>query len=104
MHKSLSRSEIRFTESWKEQREGSRVGYYLLYTFSWGLVSTFVVFFLLMFLGGISIIPIAQDNKKIAVIVAVGFILGFCIALMVRYRNEKKYQRILKKIRKDGNE
>lgn len=103
MGESLSRSEIRFTESWREQRKGSKAGYYLLYTFSWGLVSTFIIFFLLMFLGGISIIPIAQDNKKITIIVGVGFILGFCIALLVRYRNEKKYQRILRKIGKEGD-
>ena len=53
-----------------------------------------------MFMGGISIIPIAQDNNKIILIVIAGFILGFTTALIVRARNEKRYQKILDKVRK----
>ena len=98
--KPISKSDIRFTESWKEQREGSKTGYYLLYTFSWGLAIIFIAFFLLMFMGGISIIPVAEDNSKIIFIVIAGFILGFIISLVVRARNEKKYRKILEKLRK----
>ena len=76
MSKPITKEDIRFTELWREQRKGSKIGYYLLYTFSWGLAIIFIVFFVLMFLGGISIIPIAQDNNKIVLIVVVGFILG----------------------------
>ena len=101
MSKPISKSDIRFAESWEEQRKGSKTGYFLLYTFSWGLAITFIIFFLLMFLGGISIIPVAQDNQKIIVIVVAGFFLGFCTAVVVRSRNERKYQKILKKARKD---
>ena len=99
MSKPVTKTDIRITESWREQRAGSKISYYLLYTFSWGLVIIFIVFFLLMFLGGISIIPIAQDNNKILLIVVAGFILGFITALIVRARNEKRYQRILDKVR-----
>jgi len=98
--KPVTKTDIRFTELWREQREGSKIGYYLLYTFSWGLVIIFISFFLLMFMGGISIIPIAQDNNKIVLIIIIGFILGFITALIVRARNEKRYQKILEKVRK----
>ena len=100
MGKPVTKTDIRFTELWREQREGSKIGYYLLYTFSWGLVIIFISFFLLMFMGGISIIPIAEDNNKIVLIIITGFILGFITTLIVRARNEKKYQRILDKVRK----
>ncbi|HTN05520.1 hypothetical protein [Agriterribacter sp.] len=98
--KPVTKEDIRFTELWREQREGSKIGYYLLYTFSWGLVIIFIIFFVLMFMGGISIIPIAQDNNKIVLIVIIGFILGFITALIVRARNEKRYQKILARVRK----
>lgn len=78
------------------------MGYYLLYTFSWGLAIIFISFFVLMFMGGISIIPIAQDNNKIALIVVIGFILGFVTTLIVRAGNEKRYQKILDKVRKES--
>ncbi|WP_152270104.1 hypothetical protein [Agriterribacter humi] len=100
MGKPVTKTDIRFTELWREQREGSKIGYYLLYTFSWGLVIIFISFFLLMFMGGISIIPIAQDNNKIVLIIIIGFILGFITTLIVRARNEKRYQKILDKVRK----
>lgn len=98
--KPVTKDDIRFTELWREQREGSKIGYYLLYTFSWGLVIIFIIFFVLMFMGGISIIPIAQDNNKIVLIVIIGFMLGFITALIVRARNEKRYQKILARVRK----
>lgn len=97
----VTKEETRFLELWKEQREGSKVGYYVLYTISWGMVSTFAVFFALMSLGGISIIPIAQDNMKILLIALAGIVAGFLITLLIRVRNEKKYQRILKKLEKN---
>ncbi|HRN56412.1 MAG TPA: hypothetical protein PLL71_08165 [Agriterribacter sp.] len=101
MSKPITKEDIRFTESWSEQRKGSKIGYYLLYTFSWGLAIIFISFFVLMFLGGISIIPVAGDNDKIALIVIIGFILGFITTLIIRTRNEKKYREILTKVRKD---
>lgn len=93
----LTKKDIRFIEFWKEQREGSKFKYYLLYTISWGMLVIFLTFFLLMFLGGISIIPIAQDNHKIAVIIITGLIIGFITALTSRFLNEKKYRKILDK-------
>jgi len=96
----LTKEETRFIALWKEQREGSKLGYYLLYTVSWGMVVTFVLFFALMSLGGISIIPIAQDNMKVLIIVLTGIVAGFFITLLIRTRNEKRYQRMLSKSEK----
>lgn|SRR5689334_18970570 len=99
----ISKEELRFVEFWKEQREGSKFKYYLLYTLGWGMPIVFLSFFIIMFLGGISIIPIAQDNQKIGLIVACGLLLGLAIAFIGRSRNEKKYQRILQKVRNNLN-
>lgn len=101
VNKPITKEDIRFMELWQEQRKGSKAGYYLLYTFSWGLAIIFIIFFILMFLGGISIIPIAEDNNKIVLIVAIGFILGFLTSLLTRGRNEKRFKQILSRVKKD---
>ncbi|MFT3701059.1 MAG: hypothetical protein QM802_01750 [Agriterribacter sp.] len=99
MSKQITKEELRFIEFWKEQREGSKAKYYLLYTIAWGFMVCLFSFFIIIFMGGISIIPIPQDNQKIAVIILIGLIAGFAIAFTGRRINEKKYQRILQKVR-----
>lgn len=99
MNNLVTKEELRFVDFWKEQRKGSKIKYYLLYGFSWGLMVTLFSFFLIMFLGGISIIPIAQDNHKIALIVIIGLMAGFLLAIISRQLNEKKFQKILAKVR-----
>ncbi|MGN6437068.1 MAG: hypothetical protein ACTHMM_11070 [Agriterribacter sp.] len=99
----VTKEELRFVEFWKEQREGSKFKYYLLYTISWGMLIVFLAFFIIMFLGGISIIPIAQDNYKVGLIVITGLLLGLIIAVISRSRNEKRYQKILQKARNNMN-
>ena len=84
-------------EFWQEQREGSPAKYYLLYTFAWGLMIGFLVFFGFMILGQISLIPLAADNYKIYFIVGLGFVFGFLITWFIRTRNEKRYKRLLEK-------
>ncbi len=97
----LSKKEIRFIEFWKEQREGSAVKYYLLYTIAWGLLIVFGLFFGLILIGKISMIPIPADNPKIAVILAVGFPAGFLCTWLIRSRNEKLYRKLLDKVKKN---
>ncbi len=97
----VSKEEIRFVDYWKEQRQGPLIKYYLLYSVSWGLMVTLFSFFIIMFLGGISIIPIAQDNYKIVAIVAAGLATGTGIAFVARHLNEKRYFRILDKVRRN---
>lgn len=97
--KHITKDELRFVEFWKEQREGSKMKYYLLYTLAWGLVVCLFAFFIIIFMGGISIIPIAKDNHKIAFIVGAGIIVGFIIAIISRILNERRYQKILEKVR-----
>lgn len=99
----VTKEELRFVEFWKEQREGSKFKYYLLYTISWGMLIVFLSFFIIMFLGGISIIPIAQDNYKVGLIVITGLLLGLVIAVISRSRNERRYQKILGKARNNLN-
>lgn len=99
MSKPVTKDELRFVEFWKEQREGSKVKYFLLYTLAWGFIVTLSSFFIIIFMGGISIIPIAKDNHKIAIIIGVGIVLGFIIAMLSRTLNEKRYQKILQKVR-----
>lgn len=99
MSKPVTKDELRFVEFWKEQREGPKIKYYFLYTLAWGFVVTLCSFFIIIFMGGISIIPIAKDNHKIAVIIAAGIFLGFIIAIISRRVNESRYQKILEKVR-----
>lgn len=100
MSKPISKKDIRFVELWSEQRKGSKIGYYLLYTFSWGMAIVFIAFFLFIFLGSISIIPIPEDNSKIVLIVIAGFVLGLITTFIIRTRNEKKYLNILSRVKK----
>jgi len=95
----LTREEIRFMEFWKEQREGSVAKYYLLYTIAWGLLIAFLTFFGFLILGKISLIPIAADNAKIAVLLGLGFTCGFFVTFITRSRNEKRYRKLLEKSR-----
>jgi len=97
--KLVTKDDLRFVDFWKEQRQGSKTKYYLIYTLAWSFVVCLSSFFIIIFMGGISIIPIAQDNYKIALIVGVGMVLGFIIALISRSLNEKRYQKILEKVR-----
>lgn len=99
LNKPVTKDELRFVESWKEQREGSRVKYYLLYTLAWGFVATLSSFFIIIFMGGISIIPIAKDNYKIALIIGVGIAVGFIIAVVSFNMNERRYQKLLERVR-----
>jgi capsular polysaccharide biosynthesis protein len=97
--KQITKDDIRFVEFWKEQRQGSKVKYYALYTIAWGFMVCLFSFFTIIFLGGISIIPIPQDNQKIAAIILVGLVIGFFTAFINRWLNERRYQRILEKVR-----
>ncbi|PWT98818.1 MAG: hypothetical protein C5B52_11520 [Bacteroidetes bacterium] len=89
-------------EFWQEQREGSPLKYYLLYTIAWGLLTGFLVFFGFMILGQISLIPLAADNNKVYIIVALGFVCGFLITWITRTRNEKRYRKLLDKSGKNN--
>jgi hypothetical protein len=97
--KPVTKEDLRFIEFWKEQRAGSKFKYYLLYTVAYGAIAGLFTFFAVIFLGGISIIPVAQDNRKVAVIVILGLVAGFLITVIGRSINEKRYQKILRKVR-----
>jgi uncharacterized membrane protein len=99
LSKPITKEDIRFIDFWKEQRKGSVAKYYFIYTLAWGFVVCLSSFFFIIFMGGISIIPIAQDNYKVALVISIGIISGFIIALISRKFNEKRYQKILEKVR-----
>ncbi len=97
----VTKDEIRFIDYWKEQRKGSKIKYHLLYSVGWGLLVALFSFFIIMFLGGISIIPIAQDNHKILIIIGAGLIVGVIITFVSWYLNEKRYFKILERVRRN---
>jgi len=99
--KVVTKEDIRFVEYWKEQRKGSRFKYHLIYSIAWGFIVGLFSFFIIMFLGGISIIPIAQDNHKIVVIVAAGLVTGTIITFITWQVNERRYFKILDKVRRN---
>lgn len=97
----VTKDDIRFVDYWKEQRKGSKIKYHLLYSIGWGMLVALFSFFIIMFLGGISIIPIAQDNHKIVAIVVTGLAVGTIITFASWYLNEKRYFKILDKVRRN---
>ena len=84
MSKPVTKEDLRFIEFWKEQRAGSKFKYYLLYTVAYGAIAGLFTFFIVIFLGGISIIPVAQDNRRVALIVILGLVAGFFITVIGR--------------------
>lgn len=92
-----TREEERFLEFWKEQREGSLVKYYLLFTFARGLLYSALLMFGSILTARVSVVPLAKDNYKIAIILCIGFSIALVTAIVVRTRNERRYKRLIER-------
>lgn len=90
----------RFIENWKDQRKGSRLGYYLIYIIGWSIVSFFVLFFLsklftnLWETGGKSLVYI---------FIAISLVASFLITHLTYTRNEKKLHRLSEEYKEELN-
>ncbi len=96
----MKAADRRFIENWKDQRKGSRFGYYLTYIIGWSVVSFFVLFFLsklftnLWETGGKSLVYIFA---------AIAFIAAFLITHLTYSGNEKKLHRLIEEYKEELN-
>lgn len=96
----MTNSERRFVEQWREQKSGPRWKYYLLFSVAWTVVSFLVIFFLtklftqLWETGGANLIYI---------LIAISIVTGIACTHISYVNNEKRYQGILQKEKKDLN-
>jgi hypothetical protein len=96
----MTNSERRFVEQWREQKSGPRWKYYLLFSLAWSVVSFLVIFFLTKLFtqlwenGGADLIYI---------LIAISILSGIGWTHISYVNNEKRYQSILQKEKKDLN-
>jgi phosphotransferase system glucose/maltose/N-acetylglucosamine-specific IIC component len=95
----LSKKEERFIREWTFQRSGSRVAFILMYTLGWTIIFHLTGIVLSYFLT-------VLDSKVIDLIIgiAAAFLVGFLITLVMYYRNECKFLRLLQKRNESGEE
>lgn len=92
----ITRSEIRFIEQWREQKSGPKWKYYLLFSIAWTVVAFLVIFFLaksftnLWETGGPGLIYI---------FLILAAVIGIVSTHLTYTINEKKYRKILEKIK-----
>jgi hypothetical protein len=96
----MTNSERRFVEQWREQKSGPRWKYYLLFSLAWSVVSFLVIFFLTKLFtqlwenGGADLIYI---------LIGISILSGIGWTHISYVNNEKRYQSILQKEKKDLN-
>jgi hypothetical protein len=95
----LTNEERRFVEHWREEKSGPRWKFYALFTMAWSIVSFLVIFFLTKLFtqlwenGGANLIY---------VLIAVAVISGLASTHFSYRLNEKKYRKILGKMKEDA--
>lgn len=96
----MKAADRRFIESWKDQRKGSRFGYYLTYIVGWSIVSFFVLFFLsklftnLWETGGQSLVYI---------FIVISLVTAFLVTHFTYTGNEKKLHRLMEEYKEELN-
>lgn len=84
----------RFMAYWKDQRQGSRAGYYAIYTLGWGAV----IFFILFFLAKIFTNLWETGGPYLAIIfIAIALILSFLVTHYTWKKNEKRLHALMQK-------
>lgn len=83
----------RFMAYWKDQRGGSKTGYYVIYTLGWGVVIFFVFFFFSKLFTNLW----ETGGPYLAFIFgAIALVLAFFITNYIWKRNEKRMHRLIK--------
>lgn len=96
----MKASDRRFLEYWKDQRKGSRTGYYITYIIGWTIVAFFVLFFLsklftdLWETGGSSLVYIFAG---------ISWVSAFLITHFTYTGNEKKLHRLTEEYKEELN-
>lgn len=81
----------RFIEYWKDQRSGSRSGYYATYILGWGVVIFLVLFFLSRLLTDLW----ETGGPYLAIIfIVISLVLSFLITHFTYTKNEKRLEKL----------
>ena len=90
----LSKKEERFLKEWEFQKSGSKTWFFILYTIVWTIIFHIMAYILGVFFSVI-------DNEIFDMVlgfIAI-FLIGFLITLVMFYRNECRYLRLMQKAR-----
>jgi glucan phosphoethanolaminetransferase (alkaline phosphatase superfamily) len=82
----LNKNDKRFLREWQIQTEGSRTGFFILYTIVWGIIFSFLQIALNYFISEFR-------SRTLAVVVFVLFSLfmGIIFTMIMYYRNQARY-------------
>lgn len=96
----MKAADRRFIENWKDQRKGSRLGYYLTYIVGWTIVSFFVLFFLSKLFTNLW-----ETGGKYLVYIFIGISLvtAFLVTHLTYTRNEKRLHHLMEAYKEELN-
>lgn len=96
----MKAADRRFIEYWKDQRKGSRSGYYVIYILGWSIVGFFVLFFLSKLFTNLW----ETGGKSLAYIfIAISLASAFLITHFTYTGNEKKLRRLTEQYKEELN-
>ncbi len=96
----ITNEERRFIDHWSEEKNGPKWKFYLLFTIAWSIVSFLVIFFLIKLFtnlwqtGGANLIYL---------LIIISLISGFLSTHFSYVINEKKFHKIIRKIKSNMN-
>lgn len=96
----ITKAEKRFMDHWSEEKSGPRWKFYLLFTLAWSVVSFLVIFFLTKLFT-----PLWENGgaNLIYVLIGISLLSGFLSTHISYTLNEKKFRKIMQKIREHMN-
>lgn len=93
----LTSTERNFIEQWQEQKSGPKWKFYLLYSCAWSVVSFLVIFFLTKLFTNLWE---TGGPNLIYTLIVLSIISGVFSSWFMYHNNEKRYHKILDKIKK----
>lgn len=83
----------RFIEQWSDQRKGSKVGYYAIYTIAWGVIIFLIIFFLTRLFTSLW----NTGGQYLALLfIAISLVASVIITHYIWTNNEKRLHRLMK--------
>ena len=96
----MKAADRRFIEYWKDQRKGSKLGYYLTYILGWAIVAFFVLFFLSKLLTNLWS---TGGQSLIYIFIAISFVSAIAITHYTYAGNEKRLHRLIEDHKEELN-
>ena len=96
----ITNEQRRFMDQWREQKEGPKWKFYLLFTIAWTIVSFLVIFFLMILFT--QFLRTGGPNL-IYMVLIISIITGFLSTHFTYTTNERKFNKIMHKIKENMN-